>query len=108
MEHRFFWQDGRRLAIKEAQATPLQVAVIAGNRWYIRGRDSGAETWGHEELYDVLADPQQTTDLCATSALLPGLRSLAERRLQQPQPTQTEQPLDATTVEQLRSLGYLE
>ena len=42
------------------------------------------------------------------SELLPGLRSLAERRLQRPQPTQTEQPLDATTLEQLRSLGYLE
>ena len=108
MEHRFFWQDGRRRAIKEIQATPLQVAVIDGNGWYIRGRDSGAEAWGHEELYDVFTDPQQTSDISATSELLPGLRSLAERRLRRSQPTQTEQPLDETTIEQLRSLGYLE
>ncbi len=87
---------------------PLQVAVIDGDGWYIRGRDSEAETWGHEELYDLVTDPRQTTDVSASSLLLPALRSLAERRLQRPQPMQTEQPLDATTLEQLRSLGYLE
>lgn len=81
---------------------PLQVAVIDGDGWYIRGRE------GHEELYDLATDPRQTTDLSASSVLLPALRSLAERRLQRPQPMQTEQPLDATTLEQLRSLGYLE
>jgi len=102
MDHRFFWQDGRRHAIKESQAMPLQVAVIDGDGWYIRGRE------GHEELYDLATDPRQTTDLSASSVLLPALRSLAERRLQRPQPMQTEQPLDATTLEQLRSLGYLE
>ena len=108
MEHRFFWQDGRRRAIKQIQTTPLQVAVIDGNGWYIRGRDSGTEAWGHEELYDVFTDPEQTVELSTTSMLLPDLRSLVERRLQRPPPTQSERPLDSSTLEQLRSLGYLE
>ena len=111
MDHRFYWQAGRRRALKGIQTVPLQIAVIEDDDWCILGREAGAEAWTHAELYDVSADPGQAHDLGATSERLALLRDLVESRLRQwsgDLPAQREQPLDPAVVEQLRSLGYLE
>jgi len=100
VEHAFWWEDGRRHETESARSEPLALAVMDGDRWYIRGR-------GGEELYDMAADPGQRRDLAAqATVVLEPLRRLAAARepaLSSVVVAEVEAPLRS----RLRSLGYL-
>jgi arylsulfatase A-like enzyme len=100
MEHYFLWEGGRRANARALQADPLQVAVIRGDRWYIRG---GA----HEELYDVRADPRQRVDLAPHVPEKAELEALARSR-GRIAAARTPLGVPDRIVEELRGLGYVE
>ena len=99
MEHYHWWEKGRRREVFEVQASPLSLAVIAGDRWLIQGK-------GGEELYDMSADPNQHSRLGDDSSRSP-LERLAADRLQVRKPEETSQ-IDEALRERLRALGYLD
>lgn len=56
MEHALHWPGGVRAFVDEVRAQPLEMALIRGDRWYIKTSDG-------EELYALEADPYQRRDL---------------------------------------------
>jgi arylsulfatase A-like enzyme len=100
MEHHHTWQDGRRLASKEALDAPVAVALIEGTRWLLRDE-------GGERAYDVAADPDQREALPEST---PGLAELRERIGQRSHvlPSMGEAPVDSALRQQLESLGYVD
>lgn len=101
MEHAYRWEDGKRVLYPSDAGSPLSVAVIGEQLWFIMGPDG-------EELFDVDGDPDQRTNLVEAMPDQAALfRQLAEEwgRLQG-----TENPVepDAELLEQLRAHGYLD
>lgn len=100
VEHHSTWWGDARTKVASLRARPLAVAVIDGDRWYVRSGD-------REEVYDVAADPRQERDLGAEAPGADALRALAARR----DVERAESPRVETTaelVERLRALGYVE
>jgi arylsulfatase A-like enzyme len=99
MEHFYSWRQGARQEAGDVQASPLAVAVIADDRWYIKAK-------GGDQLFDMRADPAQRTSLAQDPSRGP-LGRLAAERLQVHKPEEESQ-LDEARREQLRSMGYIE
>lgn len=99
MEHAYQWVDGVRDEVNATRSTPLSIAVIRGNLWFIRGQS-------REELYDMEFDPEQRENLAPASQHLPTLRDLADERLAFHPPEEIME-MDEELLERLRSLGYL-
>lgn len=100
VEHYASWWMDSRTRATEVQPRPLSVAVIEGDRWYLRAGK-------REEVYDVASDPHQAHDLSASAPDLEALRALAGRR----EVDRAESaPIDGTDElrERLRALGYAE
>jgi len=104
MEYCYWWDSGRRFAVSSvrniSQGRPLSIAVIRGNDWYIRDRNG-------EEIYDMSKDPFQTQNRSFNSPLKIELERFAEKR-NIPLPVTTAPAPDKETMDELRSLGYVE
>jgi arylsulfatase A-like enzyme len=94
----------------EASQVPNRRAVRMNGHKYVRDGD------GDEELYDLAADPDERTNLCARDAApcAPYRAQLAEWEAQTrlaakdlELPTPSEAVVDEDTREKLRALGYL-
>jgi hypothetical protein len=55
------------------QARPLAIAVIDGDRWYLRAAD-------RESVYDLASDPHMEHDIGASAPDIAALRELAKER----------------------------
>jgi arylsulfatase A-like enzyme len=98
MEHYYSWQDGARREAETVQPSPLAVAVVEGDRWYVH--DPGSEA-----LYDMTADPRQLQPLPGAAA--GSLARLAAARLGSNKP-HTPAAVDEALRDRLRALGYVE
>lgn len=100
VEHYASWWMDARTRAAEVQPRPLSVAVIDGDRWYLRAGK-------REEVYDVASDPHQERDLRAVASDLDALRALAARR---DVDRADSAPIEGTDElrERLRALGYAE
>jgi len=97
-EFYFSWWHATSIHSAAIRAHPLALAVIEGDRWYLRSTDT-------EQVYDVATDPHQEHDLGAGSGDLPGLRARAVTR----DVDRTDSGLlhaDQALSDQLRALGY--
>jgi arylsulfatase A-like enzyme len=100
MEHRHYWQNGKRFSVPEVQTQPISLAVIGDNQWYIEGPNEV------REAYDMTADPGQEDNLAGELDRFQDLQRLAAER-RQIRPFSYERPADQVLEEQLRSLGYV-
>ena len=90
-------RQGARIDPNEIQARPHATALIDGDRWFLRTGD-------REELYDLRTDPQQRTNLVATTPDIAVIRAAAARddvRVETPR-LESDDALRA----QLEALGY--
>jgi arylsulfatase A-like enzyme len=97
-ESYYSWWSGTRMQSSEVRARPHAIAVIEGDRWYLRSAAG-------EELYDLASDPRQAHDLVAQAADLPALRALAAARERDRPDTPTRRG-DEELEQQLEALGY--
>jgi arylsulfatase A-like enzyme len=100
VEHHSSWWGDTRTKAASLRSRPLAVAVIEGDRWYLRSPRG-------EEVYDLESDPRQERDQSAERSDLDALRALAARR----DVDRAESPrveTSAELVERLRALGYAE
>ncbi|MBI3932735.1 MAG: sulfatase [Acidobacteria bacterium] len=99
MEHSFFWSPAGRYESRPPRETPLALAVVTGERWFIRSQEG-------EELYDTLADSTQRVPLGEDPARRVLARLADERgRVRSPE---GEVVLDEELSEQMRALGYIQ
>lgn len=105
MEHFYFWSSDGTRQESYSPDTPLLLAVITPDRWYIR-------TPGGEELY-AQSDLDQRDDLVAAGEAPDELRRLAGARSAAPGQVAGSSPhtiaashLDGGLAERLRALGY--
>jgi arylsulfatase A-like enzyme len=101
MEHTWWWENGRRQVLLTPSDVPLAIAVVEGNRWYIRDRAG-------EALYATEGDPRQEHDLAATEIGLARSRELARRNEPAVVPPERATSLGRAFEAQLRALGYVE
>ena len=97
-EHYESWVLGARIRSETVASRPLSLAVIDGDRWYLR---TGRREW----LYDVAADPHQEHDLGAAGPEVAALRALGDAQ----DVGRTETALVESgpdLQERLRALGY--
>jgi arylsulfatase A-like enzyme len=99
MEHFFWWERGGRFSAESVREDPVQLAVMAGGWWYIRG---GLR----EELYEMKADPGQRRNLAEASEKIQRMRQLASSRSGY-RVRRHSLELDTRLQQQLRALGYL-
>jgi arylsulfatase A-like enzyme len=109
-DHEGLWHHPavRRLPAAAARRGELEAswwALYAGDRKYLRSQT------GVEVLYDLAADPGETTDLSATQPLEGLRRQLAEvLAARRPTPSATHDPAverDVAIERELHALGYL-
>jgi arylsulfatase A-like enzyme len=101
MEHTWWWENGSRRVLAQPSEAPLAIAVVEGDRWYIRDRAG-------EALYAVDGDPRQERDLSAAGSGLARARELARRNEPPVAAPETGAALGSAFEAQLRALGYLE
>jgi arylsulfatase A-like enzyme len=99
MEHFYLWDKGERSAVPEPPQTPLSLAVIRGEEWFIRDRQG-------VELYNMTKDPLQKQNLALKSPSLSEFEKLAGLR-DAYRPDAPAVEMDKGLQQQLRSLGYL-
>ncbi len=99
MEFSPWWEEGGLRTVNEFRASPLQLSVMRPGLWYIRHADA------REEIYDMLVDPRQRSDLGRASASAAELRALSEVRWNRRPPQQRLNASDEVR-DRLRSLGY--
>ena len=99
-EHYESWVFDTRIRSERISPRPLAIAVVAGDRWYLR---SGKREW----IYDVASDPHQEHDLSGTAPDLAALRAQGE--------TEDVDRIETAHVEssedlnaRLRALGYVQ
>lgn len=96
------WRDeGGLQSTKEFRTSPLQLAVVKSDLWYIRDSES------HEEIYDMREDPKQLKPLDGRSESFERLRTQASSRWDH-RPPQQKLLADDEIQDQLRALGYLD
>lgn len=96
-EFYYSWWQGARIDANEIRPRPHATAFIDGDRWLLRTGD-------REELYDLRTDPQQRTNLVATTPDVAAIRAAAARddlRVETPR-LESDDALRA----QLEALGY--
>jgi arylsulfatase A-like enzyme len=101
MEFSQWWNEDGLQNTEEIRASPLQLAVIEPDLWYIRDSDS------REEIYDMREDPKQLKSLGGPSESVERLRVLANLRWDR-RPPQEKLIADDEIQRQLRALGYLD
>jgi arylsulfatase A-like enzyme len=101
MEFSQWWDEVGLQSTEEIRASPLQLAVVKPDLWYIR--DSGSR----EEIYDMREDPRQSKNLGGDSESSAQPRALAIRRWER-RPPQEKLIADDESRDQLRALGYLD
>ena len=99
MEFSHWWDEGGLQSTEEIRTSPLQLAVMKPDLWYIRDSDS------REEIYDMREDPKQLETLGGRSTSFARLRALANTRWDR-RPPQEKLIVDDETQDQLRALGY--
>jgi hypothetical protein len=99
MEFSQWWDEGGLQSTEEIRTSPLQLAVMKPDLWYIRDSDS------REEIYDMREDPKQLESLGGRSTSFARLRALANTRWSR-RPPQEKLIADDETQDQLRALGY--
>jgi arylsulfatase A-like enzyme len=100
MEHYYTWAEGRRVASPEQRTGPILSAVVAGTDWFVAEADRA-------ELYETASDPEQLSDVAASTPRAAVLRALVDRRLRK-LPESEGSAIDSDLQEQLRSLGYVD
>jgi arylsulfatase A-like enzyme len=102
MEHHYWWdEEGRHILSVKLVGRPLTLAVIRGDDWFIQDRKG-------MELYNMINDPLQTSNLAAGSPLISEFIRLAKMRDAYTPPVSTNVKLGKEVVKQLRTLGYIE
>jgi arylsulfatase A-like enzyme len=101
MEFSQWWDEGGLQSTVDIRTSPLQLAVLKSDLWYIRDSDS------REEIYDMREDPKQLKILGGRSESFERLRSLADSRWDRRPPPEKRIANDEIQ-DQLRALGYLE
>jgi arylsulfatase A-like enzyme len=101
MEFSQWWDEGGLQSTVDIRTSPLQLAVLKSDLWYIRDADS------REEIYDMREDPKQLNILGGRSESFERLRSLADSRWDRRPPPEKRIANDEIQ-DQLRALGYLE
>ena len=101
MEFSQWWDEGGLQSTKEFRTSPLQLAVVKSDLWYIRDSES------HEEIYDMREDPKQLKPLDGRSESFERLRTQASLRWDH-RPPQQKLLADDEIQDQLRALGYLD
>jgi arylsulfatase A-like enzyme len=99
MEYAYRWEEGRRIDVKRDAEVPSSVAAIRDSFYYIKTGDL-------EELYDIVADPEQQKNLVGESAIIASFRKALEGRSMF---TAAGAPMeiDEDLRKQLQSLGYI-
>jgi arylsulfatase A-like enzyme len=101
MEFSQWWDGGGLQETQEIRTSPLQLAVMRPDLWYIRDSDA------QEEIYDMRADPTQRRALSGRSESFDRLRTLVDTRWDGRPPQEKRVP-DAEIQRQLRELGYVD
>jgi arylsulfatase A-like enzyme len=101
MEFSQWWDEGGLQSTVDFRTSPLQLAVLKSDLWYIRDSDS------REEIYDMREDPKQLKTLGGRSESFERLRILADSQWDR-RPPQEKRIADDEIQDQLRALGYLE
>jgi len=101
MEFSQWWDDRGLQTAEQIRTSPLQLAVVRSDLWYIRDSDS------REEVYDMREDPKQLEILAGNAPLVAVLRSLANTRSDRSPPPQ-KRIADDAIEDQLNALGYLD
>ena len=101
MEFSNWWDEGGLQKEPGLRTSPLQLAVMTSDLWYIRDASS------REEIYDMRDDPAQLKNLSGDSESFDQLRSWVDARWDHQPPQEALAP-NSQIRERLRALGYVD